>query len=59
VAIRGRNFKGETPTPGSVGSNLLTPIPVTNYFELRDNPDAAPILAAMIADALGIGTNTY
>lgn len=39
--------------------SLFAPLPITNYAELRDNPDSAPILWAMIADALGFGTNTY
>jgi hypothetical protein len=59
IAIRGTDFQGNKPTPGGVASNLFTPLPVTNYFELRDNPDAAPIMAALISDALGFGTNTY
>lgn len=59
IAIRGTDFKGDKPTISSTAQNLTVPIPITNYFELRDNPDAAPMLAAMIADALGIGTNTY
>lgn len=59
VAIRGTDFKGDKPTPSGVASNLFMPLPVTNYFELRDNPDAAPMLAALISDALGFGTNTY
>jgi hypothetical protein len=59
VAIRGRDFEGKKPTVVSTANNLLTPIPITNYMELKNNPNSAPILAAMIADALGIGTNTY
>lgn len=41
------------------GKLLLLPIPFSNYEELRDNPKAAPILAAMLLDLHGIGSNTY
>jgi len=57
--ITGRDFQGKKPTVGSNLKNLLAPLPYTNYEELKNNPDSAPMLAAMIADALGIGTNTY
>jgi hypothetical protein len=58
-AIRGTDFQGNKPTVAGTASNLFTPLPVTNYYELRDNPDSAPIMAALISDALGFGTNTY
>jgi hypothetical protein len=40
-------------------SNLLTPLPITNFMELQNNPNSANIIASMLADALGIGINTY
>jgi len=57
--ITGRDFQGNKPTVGSNLKNLLAPLPYTNYEELKNNPNSAPMLVAMIADALGIGTNTY
>ena len=56
---RGRDYDGNKPTVTSTIKNLTVPLPVTNYQELKNNPDAAPALIALIADALGIGTNTY
>lgn len=38
--------------------NLVVPLPITNAIELYQSKDA-PILAGIIADALGISTNTY
>ena len=59
VWISGKTFSGKKPTVGGELVNLFAPLPITNYEELSTNPDAANIIAGMIADALGIGTNTY
>jgi hypothetical protein len=40
-------------------SNFGTPLPVQNAVELMQNPNSANILVAMMADGLGIMTNTY
>lgn len=40
-------------------SNLLLPLPITTYQELASNPNSADTLISMIADGLGINTNTY
>lgn len=56
---RGKDFNGNKPTVAGELENLFMPLPVTNYEELKNNPDSADILSAMIADELGIGTNTY
>lgn len=55
----GRTFSGEKPTYVGELVNLLAPIPLTNYVELKDDPNSANIIASTIADLLGIGTNTY
>lgn len=57
--LRGRTSQGEEPTVANEAINLAVPMAATNYMELREDPDSANILAAMIADALGISTNTY
>lgn len=55
----GKNWEGDKPTIGSTLKDLFVPIIFTNYKELKDNPDSADILLAMIAEGLGISTNTY
>ncbi len=55
----GKDFSGNKVTPLGEAKNLLEPLPITTYQELKSNPKSANILAAMIADALGISTNTY
>lgn len=50
---------GKKPTAIGELDNLMTPLPIKNYQELKNDPNSANILVAMIADALGIGTNTY
>lgn len=57
--INRKNFEGEPLTVGGILYDLYMPLPIANYFELKDNPNSAPILAALIADGLGVGTNTY
>lgn len=57
--IRGTTFKGEEPTVGGEAKSLLEPLPLSNLESLLNDPDSANTLAAMIADSLGIGTNTY
>ena len=54
-----RDFSGNKITVGGELVNLLAPLPITNTLELTQNPNAAPVMAGMIADALGITTNTY
>lgn len=57
--IKGRTFQGAKPTIGNEAVNLLVPLPITTYMELKNDPNSANILAAMIADGLGITVNTY
>lgn len=57
--LRGKTFEGETPTVENEAENLLLPIPVKTYLELKKDPNSANMIAALIADALGVSTNTY
>src|SRR6187551_45309 len=59
--LKGEDFEGNKPTVGGELKNLLAPLPYTNIQELLADPkaDSATIVAAIIADALGISTNTY
>lgn len=56
---KGQTFSGEKPSLKNEAENLLVPLPITTFQELKNDPKSAPILAGMIADALGIATNTY
>lgn len=53
------DFKGEPITPQGMLKDLLVPLPVSNAQEVIKNPNSAPLLLALIADGLGIATNTY
>ena len=57
--FKGKDFNGNKPTPLNELNNLLTPLPVTNFLELKDNPNSANIIVAILADIFGIGVNTY
>ena len=59
ILIEGKDSEGKEPTLLGELDALLTPLPVSNYLELKNDPNSANILVAMIADGLGIGTNTY
>lgn len=39
--------------------NLLAPLPITNSMEVLNSPNGADPLLTIIADAMGIATNTY
>lgn len=53
------DFTGKKPTVGSTLRNLTFPIAIDNYKELSEDPHAAPIVASMLLEGLGISTNTY
>lgn len=55
---KGKDFSGNPITVGGELSNLLLPLPIANYNELKSNPNSANTMLAMISDALGITTNT-
>lgn len=56
---KGQDFSGNKPTVSGEAQNLLVPLPITNYQELKNDPKSAGVLAGMLADSLGISTNTY
>lgn len=57
--IKQKDYQGNKVTLLNEANNLLAPLPVTNYLELKNDPNSANILVAMLADELGISTNTY
>lgn len=57
--LNGEDFQHNKITAIGELNNLLTPMPITTFMELRDNPNSANIVLAMLADMLGISTNTY
>jgi hypothetical protein len=59
---KGRDFKGQKPTAGSIAFDLTTPISVQNFVENFYGPDADGSAAAVvgsIVDLVGINANTY
>jgi len=57
--VKQETFGGDKPTIFSTTKGLAVPIVVQNYFETSRDPNSANLLLAMIADGLGISTNTY
>lgn len=54
-----KDFNNKPITPLGEVKNLYEPLIGSTYEELKKDPNSAPILLAMIADGLGIATNTY
>lgn len=54
--LRGADFNGNKPTVFNEANNLLTPLPLTNAYQLSQAKNA-PVLAGIIADALGVSVN--
>lgn len=59
IWLQGEDFKGRKPTLLGELKTLTVPIGYQNMFENAQDPKAANLLLIMIADALGVGTNTY
>lgn len=57
--LKGKTFSGNKPTVGNTIGGLLEPLNVQNFTELKNDKNSANILAAVIADTLGVSTNTY
>ena len=57
--FEGEDFNGDKPTIEGAAADLLLPLGIQNDFEAMKDPKSADTLAVVIADALGISTNTY
>lgn len=57
--LRGHDFDGNPNTLVNKAKNLFEPLPINTWEQLKNNPNSANIIASMIADGLGISTNTY
>lgn len=57
--LKGQDFAGNPITSQGEAANLLVPLPIMTYLELKNNPNSANVLASMISDGLGFSTNTY
>lgn len=57
--LEGKTPAGDTPTLLDEAATLVTPLPVKNAIELYGDPKSAGVLLGVLADALGISTNTY
>jgi hypothetical protein len=55
--LKGKDFNRNKPTVSSELKNLFVPLPVKNAIQLEQSKDA-PVLAGIIADALGVSVNT-
>lgn len=49
---KGRDYQGRTPTAGTILSELVTPLPIQSFLQIKD-PTSADGLLALISEALG------
>jgi hypothetical protein len=58
--LNGQNRQFKTkPNLTNEAVNLFAPMPATNLYELLNTPDSANVLLGVLADSIGISTNTY
>lgn len=57
--INKTDFSGQPVTVGGAMKDAFVPLPITNAQEVIQSKDGAPALLTIIADGLGISTNTY
>jgi len=56
---KGEDYQGNVVSPISLLRGATTPIIIQNFEEMKNDPNAADLLASMILDGLGISTGTY
>lgn len=56
---QGQNFQGQPVTLVNAAQNLLMPMSLQNYGQLKSDPNSASVLGSMILDMLGLSTSTY
>lgn len=56
---KGQDFNGNPVGIKNSLYNTFTPMPIKTGVELWKDPNAAPFLISIIADGLGVSTNTY
>lgn len=57
--LKGQDRNGNKLTPLGEGKNLYEPLPLTNFEDLRKDPNSANDFLGVLADGLGIGANNY
>lgn len=57
--INQKDFNGNKPTVAGETANLVVPLGFQNAWEVLHDPKGANAAATIIADGLGINTNTY
>lgn len=55
----GKTFGADKVTLPSLMGQATVPIPIETWLDLLQDPKAAPVVWAMLAETLGIGTSTY
>lgn len=58
-AWKGKNFQGQPVTLKNSLQNIITPISIQNFNQLKEDPNSSNLLGSMILDALGFSTSTY
>lgn len=57
--LKGQSSQGGKVTLGGEVQNLVSPMGVQNYLQMKNDPHSANALLTVIVDGLGISANTY
>lgn len=57
--LQGKDYYGNKPTFVKEAGSLITPLPIKNIYQTSQSKDSANLMLVIMADALGIGANTY
>lgn len=57
--LKGQDSNGNKPTILGEAKDFFTPLPFSNYQNLKEDPNSANILASVILDGLGVSVSDY
>ena len=57
--LKGKTYSGEKPTITSTATGLVTPIGISNAYDVFTNEDLATALMALLADSVGASASNY
>lgn len=57
--LRGEMFGGEKFTTKNAVANLITPLSIQSYNDMKDDPNSSFILGSVLLEGMGLSTSTY
>lgn len=57
--LKGKTYSGEKPTVTSTATGLVTPIGISNAYDVFTNEDLSTAIMALLADSVGASSSNY